>query len=479
MKKNLYPAFSVLLVDDELPWLRSLTMALNGEGGINNIIQCQDSRQVLDIINEQNVGLVLLDLTMPHVSGEQLLTTISETFPSVFVIVITGMNQVDYAVRCMKVGAFDYYVKTNDVNRIITGILHAIRIIELQRESRDVRSRLLTDRLENPEAFSDIVTTSKKMFAIFQYIESIALSKQPVLITGESGVGKELIARALYKACAYDKPMVSVNIAGLDDAMFSDTLFGHKRGAFTGADDSRSGLVEQAEETILFLDEIGDLSQSSQVKLLRLLQDGEYYSVGGDQLKRTKSRFVLATNHDLLSKQQCGEFRKDLFYRLQTHHIHIPPLRERKEDIPLLLEHFVKAAAHELGLKCPPNIPKPIPALLSRYAFPGNIRELRSIVYDEVCRNKIMLSADGFKDVINYRQEIESNPDACILGDAAILQVFLNAQRLPTYSEVEDILTEAALDKAGGNQTLAARMLGISQPGLSKRISSCKNRINK
>lgn len=475
MKKNLYPSFPILLVDDEMPWLRSLTMALNGDGGINNIIQCQDSRQVVDYIENRGVGLVLLDLTMPHLSGEQLLKTISENFPSVVVIVITGMNQVDDAVRCMKVGAFDYYVKTNDINRIITGILHAIRIIELQRESQDVRSRLLTNRLEVPEAFSDIVTISKKMFSIFQYIESIAVSKQPVLITGESGVGKELIAKAIHKACLCDTPMVTVNVAGLDDNMFSDTLFGHKRGAFTGANESRKGLVEQAEDTVLFLDEIGDLSLASQVKLLRLLQDGEYYSAGSDQLKRTKARFVLATNHDLQKKLFAGEFRKDLFYRLQTHHINIPPLRERKEDIPLLLERFVKEAVHEFGMKCPPSIPAQVTSLLAHYDFPGNVRELRSMVFDEVCRNKTVMSVDVFNKVISSRQKIEFSLDSQDLIEDVVYQTFLKIPRLPTYTEVKNILTDAALDRAGGNQTLAARMLGISQPGLNKIIHSNKN----
>jgi len=472
MKRNLYPSFSVLLVDDEMPWLRSLSMALNGEGGITNIIQCQDSRQVLDILGRQNVGLVLLDLTMPHLSGEELLVRISELFPSVLVIIITGLNQVDGAVRCMKLRAFDYYVKTTEKNRIVTGILHAIRIIELQRESREVSSRLLSDRLETPETFADIITVSKKMFAIFQYIEAIAVSKQPVLITGESGVGKELIAKALHKAGPRDQAMISVNIAGLDDNMFSDTLFGHARGAFTGAEEVRRGLVEQAGEGILFLDEIGNLNPASQVKLLRILQDGEYYPVGSDHLKCSKARIVVATNQDLLHKQQLGQFRKDLYYRLQTHHILIPPLRERKEDIPSLVGHFVEQAAQEFGRE-KPEIPKQIPILLSQYDFPGNVRELRSMIFDEVSRNRTALSADAIKNIIGNRQAVESVTSSDEDRDA-LFRSFLAAQRLPTYAEMEEILTDAALHRTEGNQTLAARMLGISQPGLSKRLRSRK-----
>lgn len=468
MKRNPYPSFAVLLVDDEMPWLRSLGMALSGEGGITNIIQCQDSRQVLDILGRQNVGLVLLDLTMPHVSGEELLPRISELFPSVLVIVVTGLNQVDGAVRCMKAGAFDYYVKTTEKDRIVTGIMHAVRIIELQRESREVGRRLLSDRLEAPETFSDIVTISKKMFSIFQYIEAISVSRQPVLITGESGVGKELIAKALHKAGSPDRAMISVNIAGLDDNMFSDTLFGHARGAYTGAEEVRRGLVEQAGEGTLFLDEIGSLSPASQIKLLRLLQDGEYYPVGSDHLKRSKARIVVATNQDLLEKQQAGEFRKDLYYRLQTHNILIPPLRDRREDIPPLLDHFVDEAAREFGRE-KPEIAKQIPILLSQYDFPGNVRELRSIIFDEVSRSRTALSVDAFKRIISSRQAIETASFNDTDRDA-LFRSFLAVQRLPTYDEMEEILTDAALARAEGNQTLAARMLGISQPGLSKRL---------
>ena len=473
MKKHLYPSFSVLLVDDEMPWLRSLSMALSGEGGITNIIQCQDSREVMDILTRQDVGVVLLDLTMPHLSGQELLAGISETFPSVLVIVVTALNQVDGAVRCMKTGAYDYYVKTNEMERIITGVLHAVRTIELQRESLEVRSRFFSDRLEMPEAFSDIITISKSMFAIFRYIEAIAVSKQPVLITGESGVGKELIAKALFKVSRYDVPMVTVNLAGLDDNMFADTLFGHKRGAFTGAEESRRGLVEQADATILFLDEIGDLSSASQVKLLRLLQDGEYYPVGSDQVKRAKARCVLATNQDILEKQQAGQFRKDLFYRLQTHHIHVPPLRERKEDIPLLLEYLVEEAAREFGRQ-PPELPKQIAPLLSRYDFPGNVRELRSMIFDEVSRSKDVLSVEGFKEALENRQAMDPGFDTDRADEDAIFQSFLNIKQLPTYAQVEEILTDAALRRTDGNQTLAARMLGISQPGLSKRLNARK-----
>jgi DNA-binding NtrC family response regulator len=478
MKKKLYPSFSVLLVDDEPAWLRSLDMMLDGKSSITNTILCQDARQVMDILAREDVGLVLLDLTMPHVSGQELIPKITAAFPSVIIIVITALNEVGEAVRCMQIGAYDYYVKTSDRERIVAGILHAVQLIELQRESIDMRSRLLSDRLEKPEAFTDIITTSSKMFAIFRYIEALAESRQPVLVTGESGVGKDLIVRALHKAGGYEVPMVSVNLAGLDDNMFADTLFGHKRGAFTGAVEDRRGLVGQAEGTILFLDEIGDLSPVSQVKLLRLLQDGEYYPVGSDRLKRTKTRFALATNKNILEKQRLGEFRNDLFYRLKTHHIHVPPLRERKEDIPLLLRYFAEQAAQELGRPCP-AIPKQIAALLMQYDFPGNVRELKSMIYDEVSRSRESLSVDGFKSAIRDQLCGELWPDTDGSDEEAVFKCFLSTKRLPTFAETEEILINAALRRADGHQTLAARMLGISQPALSKRLSVRKQDTEK
>jgi len=472
MKKRLYPSFSVLIVDDEPMWLSTMSMALSGEAGINNIIECQDSREVMNIMGRGNVGIVLLDLTMPYLSGEELLSSIAEIFPQVLVIVVTGLNQVEKAVRCIKLGAYDYYAKTTEKDRIVTGILHAIRTIEMQEEARFIHNKMYSDHLETPEAFSDIITISDQMISIFRYIEAIAQSRQPVLITGESGVGKELIVKALYKAGQYETPMVTINLAGLDDNMFADTIFGHKRGAFTGAEDTRKGLAEQADESILFLDEIGDLSLASQVKLLRLLQEGEYYPVGSDRLKRTKARFALATNQDLLEKQRLGQFRKDLFYRLQTHHIHVPPLRERKEDIPLLFKYFVEQAAQEIDIP-QPNFPRQVTTLLGQYDYPGNIRELRAMVFDEVNRNQTTLSLEGFKrKIINQPageqwQDIDNS-------DEDIIKYFQAIKRIPTLSEMEVVLISEAMRRVDGNQTNAARMLGISQSGISRWLRTHK-----
>jgi len=233
------------------------------------------------------------------------------------------------------------------------------------------------------KSFAPIITDSKYMHTIFRYCSAIALSKQPVLITGETGVGKTLFAKALHDESKCNGELVTVSIAGLDDNMISDTLFGHTKGAFTGAVSSRCGVVEEASNGTLFIDEIGDLNMPSQVKLLRLLQQREYLPLGSDKVKTSSARVVLATHRDLHELQRDKKFRNDLYYRIATHHINIPPLRDRSDDIVLLLKSFIKAAAKELKKK-EPHYPDELITLLKSYHFPGNIRELEAMVYDAV-----------------------------------------------------------------------------------------------
>jgi len=239
MNENLYPSFSILLVDDEPAWLDALSLSLERTTGINNILLCQDSTRAMDMLASNNISLVVLDLNMPNLTGQELLKLISEQYPQVMVIVLTGMNQLEVAIECMKLGAFDYHVKTEGEGRLIKALLHAIRSIELETENRNISNRLLSGVLEHPEFFAEIVTANKVMGSIFQYIESVAGSSHPILITGESGVGKELVARAIHTSSGRTGPLVCINVAGLDDNVFADTLFGHVKGAYTGADTVR------------------------------------------------------------------------------------------------------------------------------------------------------------------------------------------------------------------------------------------------
>ena len=465
MEKKLYPPFGVLLVDDELPWLRSLSLTLEGPGGITNLLQCQDSREVMSVLEQNDIGLVLLDLTMPQHSGEELLEQIVTEYPQIRVIILSGMNQLETAVNCMRAGAFDYFVKTVEEERLVDGVRRAIRMVELEYENRAIRTHFFHDQIDAPEVFAPIVTNSPAMRARFQYLEAVAPSSQPILITGESGVGKELVAQSIHTLSGNSGALVTVNVAGLDDNVFADTLFGHVRGAFTGAENVRKGMIEKAAGGTLFLDEIGDLSSASQVKLLRLLQNGEYYPLGSDQPKQMSARVVVATHADLDAKMAAGAFRRDLYYRLYSHHVHFPPLRERKEDLPLLLEHFLAEAALKLGKK-KPTPPKELPVLLSTYAFPGNVRELEAMIYDAVSQhNGKTLSMKSFLQRIDSQSNhshIEQplpakNPFSCL-------------DNLPTLQQAGHLLVDEAMQRSTGNQSIAARLLGISQPALSKRL---------
>ncbi|HET6460764.1 MAG TPA: sigma-54 dependent transcriptional regulator [Syntrophales bacterium] len=467
MNQSAYPYLPVLMVDDELQALNSFEMALRS-AGLNNFIRCQDSRDAMPILSRQDAEVVLLDLMMPHLSGEEILAVLRSEHPGVPIIVVTGANDVDTAVECMKAGAFDYIVKPIEKSRLTASVKRAIEIRELQRENMRLKSRVFSDELEQPLAFAEIVTCSEAMRSIFQYIEAIAGSTQPVTITGETGVGKELVAKALHKLRKREGNFVPVNVAGLDDNVFSDTLFGHRRGAFTGADQVRSGLVEQAAGGTLFLDEIGDLSFQSQVKLLRLLQEGEYFPLGSDVAKRSDARVVVATNQDLVKLQESGKFRKDLYYRLCVHHIHIPPLRDRREDMPVLIDHCLDKASENLGKKKPVS-PKELVSLLRTYSFPGNVRELQAVITNAVSAHKSgMLSLDVFKSYIQEQRSSHEGTQREQDGGAQTAIVF--PEQLPTIRQMEEQLVAEAMKRANDNQAAAALSLGITRQALNRRL---------
>ena len=461
------PNRPVLLVDDEEQSLTSFEMALRSVS-LNHFIKCRDSREVIPLLTDREVEIILLDLRMPYITGDELLPAIISDFPETPVIIITGANDVETAVKCMKLGAFDYMVKPVERSRLIGGVKRAIELRELQRENRLLRAHVLSDKLEHPEVFSEIVTRSARMRSIFQYVEAIAASPRPLLITGETGVGKELVARAVHRLSRRKGAFVPVNVAGLDDNVFADTLFGHKKGAFTGAEQARGGLLEQAAGGSLFLDEIGDLSHASQVKLLRLLQDGEYFPLGSDMAKRSDARVLVATNQDLNTLQTNGRFRKDLYYRLCDHHVHIPPLRERMEDLPLLLNHFLEKASTTLN-KSRPTPPEEILTLLSAYHFPGNVREMESMVFDSVSSHRSgKLSMDIFKSHIFQKPPAPNKELPQQLQREGVSVTF--SERLPTLKELEQNLVEEAMRRAGGNQSIAALSLGITRQALNKRL---------
>ena len=470
MKPKLNPALPIMIVDDEEGILLAIDTTLQ-LAGFNNITTVNDSRQVMSILAEQSMEVLLLDLSMPHVDGEDLLALISREYPEIPIIIVTGSVNVETAVRCMKSGAFDYVIKPVDEAQLITAINRAMSFRDLKRENLALKQRILTKTLEKPEVFGKIITKNKNMLSIFQYIESIAHTSQPVLVRGETGVGKELIARAIHDLSGLTGQFVAVNVAGLDDNVFSDTLFGHVKGAFTGADADRRGLVEQAAGGTLFLDEIGDINMQSQVKLLRLLQEKEYFPLGSDNPRKASVRIVASTNRDLRTLQAEDRFRKDLNYRLRTHRIYIPPLRERLDDIELLINHFVDCACRDLNRK-KPEIPEELVFVLRSYDYPGNIRELQAMIFDAISRCKSdVLSLDVFETHIEREKKAGRIHDEFLEGDTSVQF----SDSLPTLKEAAQLLIEEAMKRADGNQSIAAKLLGISQQALSKRLKNMES----
>lgn len=467
MFKEKYPPLPILIVDDEQAILDSYKMALL-YNGINNFILCNDSTTVMDLMEQTPVSLVVLDLFMPHVTGRELLERITENYANIPVIIITGSTKTETAVECMNKGAFYYLVKPVDDNRLIATLKIVLELNNLKSEISRLSDHIISDNISHPEVFSNIITRNSKMLSIFKYIEAIAESPKPVLITGESGTGKEAIAGVIHTLSGRSGNCITCNIGGLDDMMFSDTLFGHKKGAFTGADDVRKGFIEQAKDGTLFLDEIGEMEPMSQVKLLRLLQENQYYALGSDVVKTTNARIIVATNVDLQEMVNTKAFRKDLYFRLNTHHIHLPPLRERQDDIPFLTEYFLEQAAATLNKK-KPTAPAELFTLLKTYSFPGNIRELQSVIFDAVSRHEAkVLSLQVFKEYIANHTKNTSR-DRMDQVDAKNSR-FSYYGELPTMKEVEDFLIKEALEKADGNQSIAASLIGISQATLSRRL---------
>jgi len=461
MSKDLYPSLPIYIVDDDAV-SREAHQGILEHRGMNHIMFSDNTDEVLSKLENQKVSVILLDLMFPDCdkNGEDLLPDILQRYPDVPVVIITETDAVETAVRCMKSNAYDYLVKPVDAKRLITTVELALEFGDIQNENMTLQKQLLSGQLQHPEAFAGIVSSNNEMLSIFRYVEAVSTSNQPLLVTGETGVGKELIASAVHKCSNRKGEFISFSAAGLDDETFCDRLFGHVRGGIDGATEDQMGIAQKANEGTLFLDEIGELSYDTQKRLLQFIQEREYYPLGSTKPKRTSAKIVAATNKDLKHLVDQGKYRADLYYRLCAHHINIPPLRDRMEDLQILLEYFIDTAARDMNKRF--RVPsKKILACLSEYEFPGNVRELRAMIYDAVVSQKRgdWLDTKFFEKYVNSNQPNGVQIRKYQSSDSA---AFVSAlHRLPLMRTLQDTLIEEALKRSNGNQTIAANMIGV------------------
>jgi len=372
---------SIIIIDDDHDFLESVKRGLITSGFKNLTLEINPYKAAA-LFDEGNIfSLALIDVSMEGLDGLELLEVIKNTSPSTECIMVTALNEAKVAVECLRKGAYDYLVKPITRDELVSAVK---RVLERKRllDILEFGKRSTPPKLEHEEAFSPIVTASRKVRRLLKEAELHAASDVPILVTGESGTGKELLAKAIHLASPRDRfSFTAINMAALSGTLFDAEFFGHTKGAFTGAEVARAGHLEQSHKGTLFLDEIGNLPFELQGKLLRVLQDGEYLKLGSSKVHRTDVRLIAATNADLHRLMAKGMFRKDLYYRLRGAWLHLPPLRERKEDIPLLIDEFLKELAGEPGRI---EIEDETITLLMNYDYPGNIRELKSVIASAV-----------------------------------------------------------------------------------------------
>jgi len=365
---------TILIVDDEHGVRQSFNMVLKEQ---YRLLFAENGTTALDIFNQKHVDLVLLDILLPDLDGLVLLKELKGREPETEIIMVSALKKISSAVRAMKLGAFDYITKPFEVDELLSVVKRALERKKLQKEIVYLR-----DELERVQPFEAMVGHSAQMKAVFSLISRVAQAQGPgtILIQGESGTGKELVARAIHnRSQRRDQPFVVINCAAIPATLMESELFGYSKGAFTGALENRSGKLEMADTGTLFLDDIDLLDINMQARLLRVLQEKEYEKVGSDRVVNVDIKFIAASNKDLRQLVAKGKFREDLFYRLNVFPIELPPLRERKEDIPELLDHFLKQNGKSNGLPSKSFTEKAVQALMD-YDWPGNVRELENFV---------------------------------------------------------------------------------------------------
>lgn len=445
---------TILITDDEVNIVSGLKYAFEDEG--YTVLSANNGLEAWHLVNTNAVDLVITDLRMPEMDGYELIRKISASYPMLPIIVLTGHGTIETAVETMRDGAVDFFTKPVDLDKLLLVVKKSIKNSQLQEQNRKLSEEI--DKLRSQQKYSRIIGKSGKLSQMMQIINQVAPTKASVLITGESGTGKELVADAIVSLSdRKDKPFIKVHCASLSESLLESELFGHEKGAFTGASSQKKGRFELADGGTIFLDEIGEIDMSTQVKILRVLQEREFERVGGEKTIRVDVRLIAATNRDLASEVKKGNFREDLFYRLNVVHIEVPPLRERKEDIELLTINFLDEFNKEDGRKIEGISPQARRALLN-YDWPGNIRELKN------CIESSVVLAKG-----NIIQLEDLPPQVTQKEGEAKSSITIN---LPTtMEEAEKKIILSTIEYCAGNKSRASELLDIGRKTLHRKLN--------
>ena len=440
--------FTLLIIDDEKNIREGL--AANFEMDGYNVKLAENGKQGLEFLAKGDIDLVITDLRMPGISGEEVLRKVTTETPGVPVIVLTGHGSIDSAVDAMRNGAYDFLTKPLNLDQLSLIVKRALEARELS-----LQHKQLKNEVEKEHVLDNIIGKSAEMQKVFEMIKKVSASKASVLITGESGVGKEVVADAIHNLSPRKKHQcVKVHCAALSETLLESELFGHEKGAFTGADSLVKGRFELAHESSIFLDEIGEINQSVQIKILRVLQERAFERVGGQETINVDVRIIAATNRNLEDEVKKGTFREDLYYRLNVIHIHVPALRERKDDIPLLISKFLEEFSAENG-KTIKGISPQAKSAIYNYNWPGNIRELRNCIESAV----VLCGSDEI--------QLEDLPPA--VSKAGTEKAIIVPANL-TLDEAEKIIILQTLAANKNNKSKTAELLGIGRKTLHRKL---------
>ena len=450
---------SILIVDDEISYL-DLMRGLLEQEGYKNVITEENPLKVISILEQKDIELILLDVYMPQKSGLDLLEEIYAQFPKIPVIIITAVNEVDVALKAVKLGAYEFIIKPPDTDRLFLTIKRALgkRLLETERDSL---RRTLSDEKTEQKVFSDIITDSHHMFKVFELAEIFAPTSETVLISGETGTGKDLLARKIHDLSPRKNgPFIAVNLASISPSLFESELFGHKKGTFTGAGNDKMGYFEAAQKGTIFLDEIGELPLELQGKLLRTIQYNEIMRLGDPKPINLDIRIISATNRNLLEVVNMKEFRADLYYRLNRGFIHIPPLRKRGDDVLILADHFLETG-NKIYNRNILGFSEEVVNDLRTYSFPGNVRELENIILNAVAKT----SNSQYVDTIDLPAALHSDK-----------QFSAETGKLTSLDDALEDHIMYVIKMMGNSVQKAAPILGLSERTLQRRLKIIRDK---